>query len=850
MFIIQFLITFVFFYRMCNNPKSDFNSTLASVDPLARTSIMFDVSSPSVSMFCDEGNHDRYAPTKHNFMCDRRSTLDVILQHKDFFIVDHRVKLEDGQQITNTTPSISYARKRLTRYVLVVEDTQDMYLRESWTYLRNAIRKWAIHDLKSNTELSLVTINDTAATVLLQPTLLQNHTAGDVVASNVPYTSGDARGPSCIKCAIKEALAIFNTSTIERGPASNVIVIVAPGMDSNLASEITKDVTDSTNVRITTVNYPGVKNGRTPLDSLAEVTGGQAYTVYERKHNIDTSLLTTYFELTNVFVDISTNNYEGPISDMPVEIHRRELTDDGRNSITGSFVLDENLGEPARFALYTHNIESPLIRSVSLWSPNQKKYASRRDSLLGLKIITLSATINEPGTWTYRIERWTGNPQPHYVQVTATPKRPVGPIVRAELKVVRPKPGLGPKALYVKVMRGSQPVMSARVEVLVTRIEQNGSVVYSDKFELKDVGGGDPDVTKEDGIYTKYWSPVTAVGPGAYTFEVTVTDNGNTAYAAIPEGHESESACCGSSLPPASKVQPLQPFQRSLPPVTLHYTQEDIDNEEKVISGRIGDLKATVLTPEKRVRLSWRSPDMGGRGTVSRYEVRYSKSLQDITDRYETSSELWEVGSPFPLAPGAETTFTLNFSAPLLGQVLYFAVKAYGPAESQEPLISNWVRVFVPRPVPPTIPTGVPTTSGSSWPNYESAPLPEDGFSYEGSDGIVPAVTQSPGFNTTWARLGIPVAVILLLLLVLITLFCYYRVSRKRGKDTAKKPVNPSNGTKGDKLQSAITIVPSSPSITATPIAQPHMENNHYNNQHAYTNELQVRISCKISFLN
>jgi hypothetical protein len=39
----------------------------------------------------------------------------------------------------------------------------------------------------------------------------------------------------------------------------------------------------------------------------------------------------------------------------------------------------------------------------------------------------------------------------------------------------------------------------------------------------------DPDLTKGDGVYTRYFS-VGHGGPGIYTFEVTVTDNGNTAY--------------------------------------------------------------------------------------------------------------------------------------------------------------------------------------------------------------------------------------------------------------------------------------------------------------------------------
>lgn len=34
---------------------------------------------------------------------------------------------------------------------------------------------------------------------------------------------------------------------------------------------------------------------------------------------------------------------------------------------------------------------------------------------------------------------------------------------------------------------------------------------------------------KGDGIYSRYFSPAVG-GPGVYTFEVTVSDNGNTAY--------------------------------------------------------------------------------------------------------------------------------------------------------------------------------------------------------------------------------------------------------------------------------------------------------------------------------
>lgn len=384
---------------------------------------MFAAEAPSVSMFCDEGNHDKYAPTKHNFMCDRRSTLDVILQNKDFLTLDHRSS--DSQRITNTTPSFTYVKPSLTRYVIVIEDTQEMYVRESWTYLRNAVRKWAVYDLPSNSEVALIMANETAATTLLQPTPLANQTSGDIssVASNIPFTPGDSRAAACLNCAISESLILLRDAAASRGPASSVILLIASGMDMSNSDKILEQarLAAKSNVKIATINYPGVTR-QLPLDKIAEETNGPAYTVSERKQNIDTSLLTTYFQLTNVMYDVMTRFYEGKRTEVPVEIHRRELVDDGRNAITGSFVLDENMGEPARFALYTHNAESPLLKSISLWSPSQILYSRRSDRLIGVKIITLVAPINEPGTWTYRIERYAGNPQPHFVQVMATPR--------------------------------------------------------------------------------------------------------------------------------------------------------------------------------------------------------------------------------------------------------------------------------------------------------------------------------------------------------------------------------------------------------------------------------------------
>jgi len=37
-----------------------------------------------VHRFCDASNHNFQAPTKHNFLCNRKSVSDVIYEHEDF----------------------------------------------------------------------------------------------------------------------------------------------------------------------------------------------------------------------------------------------------------------------------------------------------------------------------------------------------------------------------------------------------------------------------------------------------------------------------------------------------------------------------------------------------------------------------------------------------------------------------------------------------------------------------------------------------------------------------------------------------------------------------------------------
>lgn len=360
------------------------------VDSRARTSIMFAAEAPSVSLFCDAGNHDPNAPTKHNLQCKRRSTFDVILSHPDFHADSSIVKGEGDIMDTNT--KITYKKPGITRFMLIVENTNDMVTRESWQFLRNAIRKFITVDLPGNTALGLILTNDTDAIIASPLTSLNSRLDRLTIASAMPYNPGETGLSPCIHCALRKALDMFAAKDKASGAATNVIITIGSGVNnSTRLMDVLKEAREQ-KVRIATINYPIVLKQH-PLDFLAEETNGASYTVIERKFNVEYTMHSTYFQLTNTLYNIIETFYAGNKNDLPMEIHRREIRD-GRALITGSFVLDANMGQPSRFMLYVPDSYRPLIKSIQLTSPSHNIFNKRIDQL-EIKFIQIESNITE-----------------------------------------------------------------------------------------------------------------------------------------------------------------------------------------------------------------------------------------------------------------------------------------------------------------------------------------------------------------------------------------------------------------------------------------------------------------------
>lgn len=770
-----------FSYRICEIETNSIDVNDNTTDDLTYNPIKF----------CDDGAHNRYAPTKQNQMCSRRSMLDVILKHADFYKEDMIGK----PSTVDTTPKFIYKKRMTTRYVLVLDETRDTMVRESWSFLQKAIRNWVVYDLPDNTEVGIILANETGLSKQYDILPLNVDKNRIVVAAYVPFSPSESQRPACMNCAVREAQAMLEKQRHDYGDANSVILVIAPGMDVKTDYLTLSKNAREAHVRIATINYPGIIH-RKPLDALAYETSGLAYTLFEAKQNAERTYLTTYVNLVSMLRSIITEYYEGNRLSLPIEIHRKKLfdiTDDqiqnsslysGKRSsrlITGTFLLSENMGAPSSFVVYTHSSEAPLISSMTLTSPSDIRYLTQTHEHLSVKQLTIDATINETGTWTYTVDRVNGNPQPHFVQVMASVRSRYAQAITAKAWIdqhtKRSVENYGhdtqsPIVIYVEVKKGELPVVDALVEVVITRpdIYCAAASKCEQRIRITDSGNGDPDITKGDGIYTRYFSP--NGGAGTYQFDIEITDNGNTAYSLPdhynPEMYQTvEPRCCGSIVPHPSK-QPLSSFQRLLPTLTVFVGEQQLYDDVPDGVGHIGDLKVEMADTTK-IKLSWTAPDMAGLN-VARYDVKYAFTAKDIVDNFDSEAISWEHNKPLTFSIGDDTAFSMNITAEpsLIGRTIFIGVRPYAKlsSDSKAGLVSNYVMVTI-KPLPPPVlpPTLLPDDG------MYSSPYPELVEPYKGELG--------------WALLLIILCAGILIFICLCG-FCYLCVLRRRGRENEK----------------------------------------------------------------
>ena len=117
----------------------------------------------SVDHFCKntevEYHHDIYKPTKHNSMCDYKSTWDVIMENDDFIDVE-------PMNITNNPPETQFTILYPDdggRFVLVLDRSGSMDDESRMDRLKQSSTRWIEYDVTNGTQIGLASFSSAAS---------------------------------------------------------------------------------------------------------------------------------------------------------------------------------------------------------------------------------------------------------------------------------------------------------------------------------------------------------------------------------------------------------------------------------------------------------------------------------------------------------------------------------------------------------------------------------------------------------------------------------------------------------------------------------------------------------------
>lgn len=628
-----------------------------------------------------------------------------------------------------------------------------MLIRETWLFLRSALRKWILYELPDNTEISIAVVGPNGVDGWLSGVDLnsaEKEDGRDLAASFLPYAPAQRHQRACIECGLERAYKQYKASS----EGSKHILIIAPVSHqggANFSASSWSKILSAENIRAHVISYPHAGNSTSTAASkfydLTHDTGGIFKAILEHQQNVrDKSLITTYFDLGEALYSIGRSKYEGFYQQEVYadEIHRRQIKDtlpdekigvasNTPNTVYGTFLVTrEMVVKPwaahrnEHIYLYYNDGEQPLIQSMSVRSPQGRVYNKRSDIRLPVKQLTVMLQLNETGTWQYQVDRIQGNPQPHIIQMRTFYSFDVNSLKR----VLEPRMWIeetswpGVYVLYVKVTYlNGLPLEAVFVETKITFFGHSGARNYI--LRLYDNGAGDPDIAIGDGIYSRYLDTTQldgAASGGFYQLDTVITDNAGQAYTLYLDG----------------KTETANTFIRTLPTETIY---SEGFQTTRLFTPHISDLGAT-FDENIGIILRFTSPDLGSAEPETpssdynsavrylHYDIKwtnddntYDNLVKGIGNRWSfnddddimNSTESADDLVVKPYLPAQEITIRLNLSdsqrLQLDGKQVYLIIRYYRSASQylaernltgSGSSVSNVAHVLVPIRVIPT----------------------------------------------------------------------------------------------------------------------------------------------------
>ncbi|XP_019630577.1 PREDICTED: calcium-activated chloride channel regulator 4A-like [Branchiostoma belcheri] len=597
--------------------------------------------------------HNREAPNKHNSLCGGQSAWGVMDRHPDF-----ANGANPPREVQSTVPDFVLLQENDYRIVLVLDASNSMRgepLRRlgqvATRFIRSTVGfgasvglvKFARHASIDHPVISVDSQADRDALIATIPT------------TTVLYT--------CIGCGLLKGVEALEAVG---PPEGGVLLLVTDGRETT-APRIRDVIPELLRKRVIVATVAYSQNADATLESLAQQTGGPSFYAARR----DSAALDNAF----------TATFEATAGGKGVKLLNEERTIAGGQTYTNHVHVDSSVGQNTTFSFYwlggsrpTVTMETPVGHVITEGSP---MYDVTSDT------ITVEIPgMAPPGKWAYNISN--PGPDDHDVItiITSYPPTDGEPIrVKAQVSAVSLNYSSSqPTALriFASVRRGYLPVTGAVVKVHIAK-PPDGRV---EELLLLDNGAG-ADVTKNDGIYSRYFLGFSA--DGRYGVSVTVDNSqGDAAGYTVIQRRAGSGAMPMDPDAGGSSVQqePLQQFQRMTTGGVFEVQgvpSGGVPTVDVLPPSRVTDLAVVdVSHADATVTLRWTASgdDFDQGGPANFVELRYGRHFDQLADDFLGSplvdqSQVLQGNLTSPPPPGHVQT--VNIRVPERGHNVTFA---------------------------------------------------------------------------------------------------------------------------------------------------------------------------------
>uniref|UniRef100_A0A8D1Y242 Calcium-activated chloride channel regulator 1 n=1 Tax=Sus scrofa TaxID=9823 RepID=A0A8D1Y242_PIG len=419
-----------------------------------KTSIMFMQGIDSVSMFCNEKNHNREAPSLQNKKCDSRSTWEVISNSEDF---------KGTVPIAAPPPPPVFSLLKISERIvcLVLDKSESMGNHNRLNRMNQAVKYFLLQTIENGSWVGVVDF-DTTAHIKSKLIQIKSNNERRKLLESLPT---EASGRISICSGIESAFQVIK-EIYPQVDGSEIILVVA-GEDKNIRNCMDR-VKQSGAIIHSIALGP---NADPAVTEMSAVTGGMHfYTTDQSESRGLTDALWT-------FGSGNTNS-----SQHSLQLESKGLMLSSNPWMNGTVTIDSTVGKDT-FCLVTWDKQPP---GISLWDPSgtpRGNFTVDEDSKMAYLSIPGTAKV---GVWTYSLQA-KANPETLTITVNSRAANSAVPPITVNAKMNKDTSSFpSPMIVYAEILQGYIPILGASVTAFIE--SDNGE---TEVLELLDNGAGE-----------------------------------------------------------------------------------------------------------------------------------------------------------------------------------------------------------------------------------------------------------------------------------------------------------------------------------------------------------------------